>query len=70
MNTICERKTLMKLCLVCEISKKQFASQLDLPKLYKFLCTKLHSMLAAAHDLLKGRREVKDHASIFIFHQL
>ena len=27
-------------------------------------------MFAAAHDLEKGRKEVEDHASIFISHQL
>ena len=27
-------------------------------------------MFAAAHDLVKGRGDVEDHASIFIFHQL
>ena len=27
-------------------------------------------MLTNAHDLVKGRREVEDHASISIFHQL
>ena len=30
----------------------------------------MHSMSAAAHNLVKGRREVEDHASIFISQQL
>ena len=30
----------------------------------------MHSMLAAAHDLVKGRRELEDDASIFISYQL
>ena len=30
----------------------------------------MHSMLAAAHDLVKGRRELEDDANIFMSYQL
>ena len=58
-----KRKILMKHCLICKTFFKKFL-------LSFYTQNWLHFMFVAAHDVVKGRREIEDHASIFISHQL